>query len=69
MKQIKLRVNGTDRVDQANAEKGEELYDRFSPRYWVTWGQVVEDTHRSYLQELLERVAPHGTILSAACGE
>ncbi len=33
------------------------LYDRFSPRYWVTWGLVVEETHRVYLQKFLERVA------------
>ena len=49
-------------------KRAEELYDRFSSRYWVTWGLVVEETHRIYLQKFLERVAPHGTILSAACG-
>ncbi|MFN8381505.1 MAG: class I SAM-dependent methyltransferase [Anaerolineales bacterium] len=49
-------------------KRAEELYDRFSPRYWVTWGLVVEETHRIYLQNFLERVVPHGTILSAACG-
>jgi 2-polyprenyl-3-methyl-5-hydroxy-6-metoxy-1,4-benzoquinol methylase len=48
--------------------RAEELYDRFSPRYWVTWGLVVEETHRVYLQKFLERVAPQGAILSAACG-
>ena len=49
-------------------KRAEELYDRFSPRYWVTWGLVVEETHRAYLQKFLERVTPCGTILSAACG-
>jgi len=49
-------------------KRAEELYDRFSPRYWVTWGVVVEDTHRAYLQKFLERLAPGSTILSAACG-
>ena len=49
-------------------KRAEELYDRFSPRYWVTWGLAVEETHRIYLQKFLERVASHGTILSAACG-
>lgn len=49
-------------------ERAEALYDRFSPRYWVSWGLVVEETHRQYLQRFLERVAPGGTILSAACG-
>ena len=44
----------------------EALYDRFSPRYWVTWGLVVEETHRAYLQKFLERVSPGGMILSAA---
>jgi len=46
----------------------EALYDRFSSRYWVTWGTVVEETHRAYLQKFLERVSPGGKILSAACG-
>ena len=49
-------------------KRAEELYDRFSPRYWVTWVLVVEETHRVYLQKFLERVTPCGTILSAACG-
>jgi 2-polyprenyl-3-methyl-5-hydroxy-6-metoxy-1,4-benzoquinol methylase len=49
-------------------KRAEELYDRFSPRYWVTWGLVVEETHRIYIQKFLERVAPQGAILSAACG-
>jgi 2-polyprenyl-3-methyl-5-hydroxy-6-metoxy-1,4-benzoquinol methylase len=49
-------------------KRAEALYDRFSLRYWVTWGVTVEDTHRTFLQEFLDRVAPGGTILSAACG-
>ena len=27
-------------------KRAEELYDRFSPRYWVSWGLVIEETHR-----------------------
>jgi len=46
----------------------EALYDRFASRYWTTWALVVEETHRAYLRKFLERVAPGGTILSAACG-
>lgn len=46
----------------------EALYDRFSTRYWVTWGIAIPATHRAYLQQFLKRVAPNGTILSAACG-
>lgn len=49
-------------------KRTEALYDRFSPRYWVTWGLVVEETHRGYLQKFLERVTSGGSILSAACG-
>jgi len=49
-------------------KRAEMLYDRFASRYWVTWGLVVEETHRYYLQKFLELVAPHGMILSAACG-
>lgn len=49
-------------------KRAEDLYDRFSYRYWDTWGLVIEETHRIYLQKFLERVAPPGRILSAACG-
>jgi 2-polyprenyl-3-methyl-5-hydroxy-6-metoxy-1,4-benzoquinol methylase len=50
---------------QSNAEA---LYDRFSYRYWDTWGIDVSDIHREYLQKFLERISPGGMILSAACG-
>lgn len=46
----------------------EALYDRFSPRYWVTWGLGEDETHQHYLQTFLKRVVPGGAILSAACG-
>jgi cyclopropane fatty-acyl-phospholipid synthase-like methyltransferase len=49
-------------------EKAEALYDRFSPRYWVTFGLYANETHQEYLQKLLERVPPRSTLLSAACG-
>lgn len=49
-------------------KRAEVLYDRFSSRYWVTWGMAVEETHRAYLQKFLERVPPSSMILSAACG-
>lgn len=49
-------------------KRTEALYDRFSPRYWVTWGLVIEETHRIYLQKFLEQVTSGGSILSAACG-
>ncbi len=48
--------------------RAEALYDRFSPRYWVTWGLGENETHRAYMQKFLERVKPGGPILSAACG-
>ncbi|MFN8487084.1 MAG: class I SAM-dependent methyltransferase [Caldilineaceae bacterium] len=53
---------------QQMRERAEVLYDRFSPKYWVTWGLVVEETHRAYLQKFLERMPPGGLLLSAACG-
>lgn len=49
-------------------EKAEALYDRFSPLYWRSYGLYPNETHREYLQKFLERVAPHSTLLSAACG-
>jgi hypothetical protein len=58
----------------------EEMYDRFSPQYWVEFGLSEDGTHRAFLQKFLERVAlgsggagqtggsKPGIILSAACG-
>jgi SAM-dependent methyltransferase len=46
----------------------EALYDRFSPRYWVSWGLEIEETHREFMQKFLDRMPPGGMILSAACG-
>ena len=48
--------------------KAEALYDHLSPKYWLTFGLAANETHLEYLQKLLERVAPHSTLLSAACG-
>ena len=48
--------------------RAEAVYDRFSPRYWVTWGLGENETHQQYLQKFLKRVVPGGVILSAACG-
>ena len=48
--------------------RAEALYDRFSYRYWDTWGMDVSDTHREYLQKNQDRIPPGGMILSAACG-
>ena len=49
-------------------EIAEALYDRISPEYWVTFGLYANETHQEYLQKFLERVAPHCSLLSAACG-
>jgi 2-polyprenyl-3-methyl-5-hydroxy-6-metoxy-1,4-benzoquinol methylase len=49
-------------------EKAEALYDHFSPQYWVKFGLYANETHREYLQKFLERVPPHSSLLSAACG-
>jgi SAM-dependent methyltransferase len=46
----------------------EAIYDRFSPRYWVSWGLGEDETHQQYLRKFLKRVVPGGAILSAACG-
>ena len=48
--------------------KAEDLYDRISPQYWVTFGLGENETHRAYLQKFLGRVAPGGTVLSVGCG-
>lgn len=49
-------------------DKAEQLYDHFSPLYWVKYGLSADETHREYLQKFLERLAPRSTLLSAACG-
>jgi cyclopropane fatty-acyl-phospholipid synthase-like methyltransferase len=46
----------------------EEIYDRFSPLYWVTWGLTPNETHLEYLQKFLARLTPRSTLLSAGCG-
>ena len=48
--------------------KVEALYDQLSPEYWVTFGLAANETHQEFLRKFLERVAPHGSLLSAACG-
>lgn len=59
-----------DRVDFLNQMRRntQAVYDRFSPRYWISWGMKVEETHRAFLHKFLERVTPGGLVLSAACG-
>jgi len=49
-------------------KKAEALYDHISPQYWVTFGLYENETHREYLQKFLDRIPPHSTLLSAACG-
>jgi SAM-dependent methyltransferase len=49
-------------------QKAEVLYDHFSSLYWVEFGLYANETHRKYLRRFLERVPPHSSLLSAACG-
>jgi SAM-dependent methyltransferase len=49
-------------------DRAEDLYDHFSPLYWVKYGRSVGETHREYLAKFLERVPPRSNLLSAACG-
>ncbi len=48
--------------------RGEALYDRIAPQYWVTFGFYENRTHLLHLQKFLERIPPGGEILSAGCG-
>jgi cyclopropane fatty-acyl-phospholipid synthase-like methyltransferase len=48
--------------------KAELLYDLAGPEYWVTFGLYPNETHREYLQKFLDRLSPHGSLLSAGCG-
>jgi SAM-dependent methyltransferase len=49
-------------------EKAEALYDHFSALYWVEFGLYPNEIHQAYLAKFLERVPPHSSLLSAACG-
>lgn len=49
-------------------ETVEGLYDFLSPEYWVSYGFYENETHLEYLEKFLKRLAPHSTLLSAACG-
>jgi SAM-dependent methyltransferase len=49
-------------------QKAEVLYDHFSSLYWVEFGLYANEAHRDYLRRFLERVPPHSSLLSAACG-
>ena len=46
----------------------EGLYDRVSPEYWTAYGSYENDAQCTYIQKFLERIPPHSTLLSAACG-
>jgi SAM-dependent methyltransferase len=48
-------------------DMAEALYDHFSPLSGVKLGPYYE-MHLKYLQKFLERIPPHSTLLSAACG-
>jgi SAM-dependent methyltransferase len=48
--------------------KLETLYDHLSPGYWIKFGLYPNETHLEFLHKFLGRVAPRGTLLSAACG-
>jgi 2-polyprenyl-3-methyl-5-hydroxy-6-metoxy-1,4-benzoquinol methylase len=46
----------------------EAIYDHISPQYWVSFGLYENETHLEFLQKFLDRLPPHSTLLSAACG-
>jgi len=48
--------------------KAEALYDLASPEYWVSLAPYPDETHLEYLKKFLGRLAPHSSLLSAACG-
>ena len=48
--------------------KAQEIYDEFSPLYWVRFGFYPDPTHQEVLRRFLARLAPHSALLSAACG-
>lgn len=53
---------------QQMKKKAEDLYDHFSPEYWVTFGLAPNETHLAYLQKFLGQMTPNSMLLSAGCG-
>jgi SAM-dependent methyltransferase len=49
-------------------DKAQALYDLAAPEYWVNYGLETDETHLEYLHNFLGRLAPHSSLLSAACG-
>ena len=46
----------------------EKMYDIYSPGYPDVFGRYENGSQRAFIQKLLARLDPRGTILSAACG-
>ena len=46
----------------------EAIYDHDSPEYWTKFGVYPNETQLEFLRKFLDRIAPHSTLLSAACG-
>ncbi len=46
----------------------EKMYDYYSPGYPNVFGNYQNESQRAFIQKLLDRLDPGGTILSAACG-
>jgi 2-polyprenyl-3-methyl-5-hydroxy-6-metoxy-1,4-benzoquinol methylase len=47
--------------------KAEKLYDLVAPQDWEG-GITTEETYLEYIRKFLDRIPPHGRLLSAACG-
>jgi cyclopropane fatty-acyl-phospholipid synthase-like methyltransferase len=46
----------------------EVKYDGYAPLYWEKYGLYSNITHQQFIQEFLDHLSPHSTILDAACG-
>ena len=49
-------------------EMTEAIYDHDAPEYWTNFGLYPNETQLEFLKKFLDRVQPHGRLLSAACG-
>lgn len=49
-------------------EMTEAIYDHISPEYWVNFGLYPNEAQLEFLRRFLDRLPPHGSLLSAACG-
>lgn len=61
-------MNRSDWLRKMRLEAEEKYTTLWAPDYADKWGTYDNATHQQFIQEFLDFVDPHGTLLDAACG-